>query len=387
MKIFVTILSFLLISNAFAQPIISDHRCTHIKSIPVAAIEAAKNKLHIGYGHTSHGSQITTGMTGLVDFMTNNGYPTDLFQWNSTGDNGALHLYEGGNGDLDGDVGYYPDWVQETRDYLGAPDVNGHGSNHPEMNVIMWSWCGQLSGYSREDIYNHYLNELTLLESDYPGVTFIYMTCHSDGSGLDGDMHKNNQIIRDYCIANNKVMFDFYDIECYNPDGAYFGDKHVSDDCSCDGGNWAQEWQNSHQEGKDWFSCESAHSEPLNANQKAYAIWWLWARIAGWDGSTSGSKVSDNQVQYPNSLYTLEQNYPNPFNSSTQIHFTLKENADVKLSIFNLRGQEEKTYINVSLTAGEHSITIDLANYPSGIYYYQFQCGLFRETRRLVLLR
>jgi hypothetical protein len=35
--------------------------------------------------------------------------------------------------------------------------------------------------------------------------------------------------------------------------------------------------------GVDWYDCSSAHSEPLNANMKAYAAWWLWARLAGWD--------------------------------------------------------------------------------------------------------
>ncbi len=49
--------------------------------------------------------------------------------------------------------------------------------------------------------------------------------------------------------------------------------------------NWATEWQNSHSRGVDWYTCGSAHSEPVNANQKAYAAWWLWARLAGWDGN------------------------------------------------------------------------------------------------------
>ena len=33
----------------------------------------------------------------------------------------------------------------------------------------------------------------------------------------------------------------------------------------------------------DWYNCSSAHSKPLNANRKAYAAWWLWATLAGWD--------------------------------------------------------------------------------------------------------
>lgn len=47
---------------------------------------------------------------------------------------------------------------------------------------------------------------------------------------------------------------------------------------------WAKDQQVSHEEGMDWYACSSAHSQPLNANRRAYAAWWLWARLAGWDG-------------------------------------------------------------------------------------------------------
>jgi hypothetical protein len=93
------------------------------------------------------------------------------------------------------------------------------------------------------------------------------------------------QVIRDYCIANNKVLFDFADIEHHNPDGVYF--PFVDDNCGIYtraggtlSGNWATSWQNSHTVGRDWYSCNSAHSQPLNANQKAYAAWALWCTLA-----------------------------------------------------------------------------------------------------------
>jgi hypothetical protein len=123
------------------------------------------------------------------------------------------------------------------------------------------------------------------------------MTGHADGTGLTGNLHLRNLQIRDYCEANGKWLYDFYDIECYDPDGAYYGDKRVSDACNYDydgdgategtesgpsGGdrNWAADWQDSHQEGADWWACGSAHSLPLNANQKARAAWNLWVRLA-----------------------------------------------------------------------------------------------------------
>jgi hypothetical protein len=255
------------------EDMIIDHNCTKLSSIPAEYITAAKQTLHIAYGHTSHGSQLTTGMEGLVAFKGN------TYAWNNGGSGGALDLHDYA---MSGDLGN-PDrtsWADRTRTYLNA---------NPDVNVIIWSWCGQVSSATEADI-STYLNLMSGLESDYPDVKFIYMTGHLDGTGLTGNLHLRNEQIRKYCRDNERILFDFADIECYNPDGTYFGDKKPSDACAYDtngdgtlDGNWAVEWQNSHAQGVDWYSCSSAHSEPLNANQKAYAAWWLWARLAGWD--------------------------------------------------------------------------------------------------------
>ena len=258
-----------------SSDLIIDHRCTKLNSIPLVWITTAKNKLHIAYSHTSHGSQITDGMSGLVDFKGS------AYSWNEGGSGGALDLDDYAT---TGDLGN-PDrtsWADRTRSYLAA---------NSDVNVIIWSWCGQVSSASETEIIT-YLNLMSDLESDYPSVKFIYMTGHLDGTGLTGNLHLRNEQIRSYCKNNKKILFDFADIECYNPDGVYFGDKKPNDACAYDtdgngslDGNWAVEWQNAHTKGVGWYNCSSAHSEPLNANQKAYAAWWLWARLAGWDGN------------------------------------------------------------------------------------------------------
>jgi hypothetical protein len=280
-------------ANAF----IVDHRSTDITQIPQSAIEQAKADLHIAYGHTSHGSQLTTGMTGLVAFANEGGLglslPTDIFAWNEGGSGGALDLHDYAMG---GDVGYYPQWVNNTRNYLDNPA-------NADVNVIVWSWCGQVDEkYAAGTLESEYLTPMAQLEDDYPDVTFVYMTGHVD-IWDDADNKAANQMIRDYCTANDKILYDFADIECYDPDGVYY--EYVHDNCNYYDadttllGNWATDWQLQHEEGVDWYDCGSAHSEPLNANRKAYAAWWLWARLAGWTPSAadgdSGSDGSDDQ--------------------------------------------------------------------------------------------
>jgi hypothetical protein len=303
------------LNSQASQPIIIDHTTTDITAIPQVWIEQAKASLHIAYGHTSHGSQLADGMSGLVGFANGGGLdltlPQNIFQFNHDGNDGgnSLHFFEGdgyGSGDLDFDAGYYPNWVDETRAYLGTSDPGtGRGTNHPDMNVIIWSWCGQVSGRTEQSMLDTYLLPMTQLELDYPGITFVYMTGHADGTGEAGNLHVRNQQIRQYALANNKVLYDFYDIELYDPDGNYYGDKDVDDGCYYDSGsgtrNWAEDWQNSHTQNTDWYSCGCAHSQALNCNQKAYAAWWLWARLAGWDGETTAqTNTAPNIPANPN---------------------------------------------------------------------------------------
>ncbi|HUT82116.1 MAG TPA: hypothetical protein VMZ29_13020 [Candidatus Bathyarchaeia archaeon] len=289
-------------TNGLGIPIIANHNVVNyvrLDMIPDENITSAKNSLHVAYGHTSHGSQITDGMTGLPAYKESLGCTIGLYDWNEGGTDGAL--------DIDdyfapGDLGN-PDfsaWASYTEDYL--EDVA-----NIDVNVVMWSWCGEVS-YATESDINLYLSLMSQLEIDYPTVHFVYMTGHTDGLGLDGNLHIRNEQIRDYCVENNKILYDFADIESYDPDMNYYGDKNCTDNCDYDSNddnildaNWAIDWQNDHPD--EWYSCGSAHSQPLNANMKAYAAWWLWATLSGWNTT---------EIPSPTTTWT-----PNPTPSNT----------------------------------------------------------------------
>jgi hypothetical protein len=271
--------------------LIINHNCINLNSIPSEWLSEAKDKLHIVYEHTSHGSQLVDGMTGLYSWKG------DVYAWNDGGSGGALDIDDHGiTGGSDLGNPNFTSWEASTRTYL-------NNSSNSDVNVVIWSWCGEVSSATEANI-STYLSLMTGLENDFPDVKFIYMTGHLDGTGLSGNLHIRNEQIRNYCKTNKKILFDFADIESYDPDKIYYGNKYPNDGCNFDfdgdgicesigdpslptGGdkNWAIEWQNSHTVNIDWYNCSCAHSQPLNANQKAYAAWWLWARLAGWDGN------------------------------------------------------------------------------------------------------
>lgn len=374
-----------------AQGVIADHNCTGITLIPSEWIDSAKTKLHIAYGHTSHGSQITDGMNGLVNFANNGGkgltLPQDIFAWNNGGSDGALDLHDYAMG---GDVGYYPDWVDNTKNYLDDTVNN-------DVNVIIWSWCGQVSGkYANGTLYSEYLEAMNQLEIDYPDVKFVYMTGHLDHWD-DINNKAANDSIRNYCRHNNKILFDFADIESYNPNGQFY--NFAGDDCSyysSDGtllGNWAEEWRASHTENTDWYSCGAAHSDPLNANQKAYAAWWLWATLSGWNESVTSAKIEDNSIYG----FKLLQNYPNPFNPATTIKYSIPDlpgfsrqlsgKIPVTLKLYNILGQEMATLVNENQQNGEYAVKFDGSELSSGMYIYRLSAGGRVVSKKMLILK
>ena len=365
---------FLLLSlqtQVLAQGVIIDHECTDITQIPESAINQAKSILHIAYGHTSHGSQLTTGMNGLIDFANGGGLglslPNDIFEWNNGGGGGALGLHDYA---MSGDCGYYPAWYDNTVAYLNDPD-------NSDVNVVIWSWCGQVASRTEQEMIDTYLEPMTALETLYPSVTFVYMTGHADATGESGNLHLRNQQIRNYCTANDKVLYDFYDIECYDPDNSYFGDQYVNDDCSYTGGNWATEWQDTHVEGVDWYNCSAAHTEPLNGNRKAYAAWWLWATLGGWEETG----IIEQEFMYD---YNMDMSLVNPGSGIANILCSVSEQQSVRVNVFSCNGRLVATLFNGEMNAGSHEFILD--NLQPGIYLVVMKSNDFSTSSGLIML-
>ncbi len=94
---------------------------------------------------------------------------------------------------------------------------------------------------------------------------------------------------------------------------------------------------------------------------------------------------------------TLEQNFPNPFirnrakRNGTTIRYSLPIASDVKLDIFNIKGQKVRTLINSHQQKGQHSVTWDgknLNNSPvsSGVYFYKIKTQDHTSTKKLLIL-
>jgi N-acetylmuramoyl-L-alanine amidase len=90
--------------------------------------------------------------------------------------------------------------------------------------------------------------------------------------------------------------------------------------------------------------------------------------------------------------FTLYQNYPNPFNPTTTISFTLAKASNVRLEIFNIRGEKVRSLANEYFHSGYWTAVWDGKNdnglsVPSGMYMYRMITGTGIQVKNMLLLK
>ena len=238
-------------------------------------------------------------------------------------------------------------WMQDALQlFIGLYDARG--AKHPSFQR------------GEEPDYIFYMNETTLHldmggagELSAPGSDNYYF------EGFDPDYAMEGRISLD---SISTVMGDSL-FEPLNgmriPIEVYFHDN--------DGGN---------QEGRIGISASN--------NDNAYQTPQAWTYTWIGDQSTVAG-IDDNQLVVED--FELYPNYPNPFNPVTNISFSLPKDQNVRLNIFNMKGQLVNTLINEKRSAGKHTIHWNAGSSASGVYLYQMQVGDRSFAQKMILLK
>jgi len=130
-----------------------------------------------------------------------------------------------------------------------------------------------------------------------------------------------------------------------------------------------------------------------NAQREAMSRWWSDDNISWQKPSVFGTAMLigevpddvDNDVQ-PGE-FGLAQNYPNPFNPTTTIQFNLAQKSNVKLTVYDVLGNEIATLVNDLRQAGANTVQFDGSNLSSGVYFYTLETATEVITNKMMLMK
>jgi len=241
-------------------------------------------------------------------------------------------------------------------------------NNNPTIKTSMFCFCCQMNDYTVSDI-EAYLDSMSVLEAEYPDVTFIYFTGNAQGTGSAGyNRWQRNEQIRSFCITNNKVLYDFADLDCwwYNPSTSLW-EHHTYPYSGFD----------IPAEHPQFNGNQHAHTTDESCYQKGEALWYMMAMIAGWQGTGIVEQETGNEIGMGISVV-------NPSGGTAGISCSVQERLNVSISVYSCSGRLEQTPFRGELEAGNHAFMLD--ELQPGLYLVVMQSDEFTVSESVIIL-
>ncbi len=113
----------------------------------------------------------------------------------------------------------------------------------------------------------------------------------------------------------------------------------------------------------------------------------IYTNFSGENRQADTGSAQEGQARHMPGQFEVEQNFPNPFNPVTQIQFSIPDQRDVRLDIYDLLGRRVQTLLNETRQAGIHRIEFDGSSLSSGVYFYRVQAGGEVHSRKMMLVK
>jgi len=129
-----------------------------------------------------------------------------------------------------------------------------------------------------------------------------------------------------------------------------------------------------------YFDSENPIAPPIDS-YRDYQQFLNFFKITG-----TGTGIETEAVSMVKD-FNLYQNYPNPFNPATEIRFSLQNDANVKLAVYNSKGELVSNLKNEKMAKGVHAVNFDASKLNSGVYFYKLNVNDRTETKKMVLTK
>jgi hypothetical protein len=203
------------------------------------------------FGHQSVGYNIISGLESLEGY--NSRYNVNVVEFPTSDINGCVSQFG---------VGDNSDPQSKIDDFVAK--VNGGTMVGATVATFKFCYVDFGSDTDANAVFTAYKNAMAQLETDHPTIKFVYWTAPITTDYLES-RQQFNTLVRNYCSANNKVLFDIASIEAYTPADAAVGGAQPTLYSG--------------------YTSDGGHLNEAGSLRVARAWWWLMARISGWDGS------------------------------------------------------------------------------------------------------
>lgn len=282
--------------------------------------------------------------------------------------------------------------------------VNGPGGTEDPVHLVRWA--GSSAGGPQGNLIwgldagDAELTGNSVCMDTYLAATQSYGdSCAANGwpttvffttGPVDGNDNSENgcqreikhQYIRQYVAqAPARVLFDYADILCWSDSG----EQPIA---TWNDGGTPRYYPQIHADNMldlDTTVNDGDHIGQRGAIRLAKAMWWMLARLAGWDGTPAGVAGGVQTVNGGQGLRLIVQ--PNPFRQHASISYTIGRAGDVELAVYNAIGQRVRTLVRTRRGPGTYAATFEAGTLPAGVYYCRLRAGGDISMGKIVLTR
>ena len=277
-----------------------------------------------------------------------------------------------------------------------------------ELNGLIWRDSSKFGPHGGGDWIQAQMQQKKRIHNPYDEEDWMEFTPgwnKDQGGGHGGGMHEDslfcqlNEVYPQNAPKHDKSIVAAYQIGIFNEDGQSkmmqsghmskmsfgqnvrfqlrYSDKQASE--FDEGALTALAWDDG---SESWQQIEN-----VTVNPDENSVTFESADVSSYIILSSAMTTTVAEEIVTAASFELQQNYPNPFNPTTTIEFSLLQNSQVTLSVYNVIGRHVATLANGALDAGVHHVSFNADGLNSGVYFYEIRVGELSKIGSMNLIK